>query len=62
MKRSILAISILGAFMLALIYDYICKVSDVELKGLLYAAIATLGVGSYLGLRSKNESKAKEEL
>lgn len=62
MKRSILVISILGTFMLALIYDYICKVSGVELRGLLYAAITTLGVGSYLGLRSKNKSDSKGKL
>ena len=61
MQKPILVISILGAFVMAVIYNEIKKVTGIEIDLLLYAALAIMVVGLCFGLCSNNKDKVKEE-
>lgn len=62
MQRSVLVISILSAWVMALAFDQIDQIFGVRFIPLWCAAVITMIFGLYAGLRSNNEEESKEEL
>jgi hypothetical protein len=61
MRTSALATSAISAWIMTFIYDRIEKTIGMELDVLLFAAVATLVIGLYLGLYANNKETTKEE-
>lgn len=61
MQKSVLIISMLSSWAMAVVYDQINQASGVRLRVLLYIAIIVMVFGLYMGLRTNNECDAKEE-
>lgn len=61
MQKSLLVISMLSSWAIAVVYYQINRATGMELKILLCAAIAVMMFGLCAGLRTKNECDTKEE-
>ena len=61
MRKSILIISVLSAWSMAVIFSQIKSMTGLEIDVLLYAAIVTIIVGLCKGLYKKNKNQTKEE-
>lgn len=62
MRTTILAITTIGAWAMAIAYDLIKRTTGTELTVLLIGPIVTIGVGLYLGLYRNNKNEHREEL
>ena len=61
MRNSKLMTSMLSAWIMAVAYDYIERVTGTEVNVLLYAAVITIVAGLYFGLYAKDKGIKKEE-
>ena len=61
MRKSILTIATISAWVMAIIYDRIEKITGNELNVLLVGAVVTVVVGLYFGLCINNKDGPKEE-
>lgn len=61
MRRSIIVISTLSAWVMALVFDWIEKTTGVRVNVLLCAAIATMIFGLYKGLCTSDKCIVEEE-
>ena len=62
MQNSKLMVYLLSAWIMALIYDYIERVSGIEIGVLLCGAVVTMVTGLYFGLYAKNNESKEEEI
>lgn len=62
MRKSILVISMLSAWLMAAVFNGIKNTTGLEIDALLYAAIVTMIVGLYKGLYKNNKDQTRKEL
>lgn len=61
MRKSMFGVSVLGSFLLAVVYDGIHKLTGLELRFMLYAAVILLLYGVYSKQYTNDETKSEEE-
>lgn len=61
MRKSIFGVSILGSFLLAVVYDWIHKLTGLEPRFMLYAAIVLLLYGVCSKPNTNDETKSEGE-
>ena len=62
MRTTILTITTISAWVMAIAYDLIEKATGAELGVLLLGAVVTIAVGLYVGLYKDNKNEQSKEL